>query len=68
MRSAPTVTVIDETGIAVWSGSLTQFARDNGRDVAAEVIGQLRESIRVNGRPEPAFIGGGAAPEFAVLL
>lgn len=64
----PTITVMDESGAALWSGSLTQFARDNGRDVAQEVIGQWRNSIRVNGQLEPAFIGGGAAPEFMVLM
>ena len=64
----PEVTILDGDGSHIWSGSMTAFARDNGRDVAREVIAQFRASLAVHGRLEPAFIGGGACPHFSVLM
>jgi hypothetical protein len=64
----PQVTILDGDGSHVWDGSLLQFARDNSRDLAREVIAQWRTSLEVNGRLEPAFVGGGAAEHFQVLL
>jgi hypothetical protein len=62
------VTILDGDGYRVADCSLLQFARDNGRDLTREVIAQWRASLEVNGRLEPAFIGGGAAEHFQVLL
>lgn len=42
----PTITLMDGDGFYVWTGTLTQFARDNGSDTAREVIAQFRASER----------------------
>lgn len=63
----PTIVLMDAAGRYFWEGTMTQFARDNGHDVARDVIAQFRESVD-HGRVEPALIGGGAAPHFSVLL
>lgn len=63
----PFVVLFDE-GREVWAGTLTQLARDNSRDLVRDIIRQWRTSLDVHGSPEPAFIGGGAAPEFMVCL
>lgn len=68
MSGIPTITVLDDHGAHVWTGSLTQFARDNSRDLVRDCIAQWRTSLDVHGLLEPAFVGGGAAPEFSVLL
>ncbi len=64
----PTITILDGDGFHVWTGTLTQFARDNSRYLAREVICQWRGSLDVNGQLEPAFVGGGAYEHFSVLL
>lgn len=64
----PKVVIMDGDGRYVWSGTLTQFARDNSPDVARECIAQWRASIADGRMAEPAFIGGGAAAHFEVLL
>jgi hypothetical protein len=61
----PRIAVIDDCGADIWSGTLTQFARDEGYDVAREVIAQWRACDPE--RPGPACIGGGAQPLFYVL-
>ncbi|HLF10114.1 MAG TPA: hypothetical protein VJA26_02780 [Gammaproteobacteria bacterium] len=64
----PQITVLDELGAAIWDGSLLTFARDNAFDYEQthELCNQLRPTS--DGKLEPAFIGGGAAPEFMVLV
>lgn len=66
--TVPQVTILDGDGYRVAECSLLQFARDNGHDLCREVIAQWRASLEVNGRLEPAFVGGGAAEHFQVLL
>lgn len=58
------ITVMTEQGEHVWDGSLLQFARDNGmdREEIADLIAELRAE------QAPAWIGGGAAPAFMILL
>ena len=68
MKRIPAIAVLDATGSEVWSGSLHAFGQSNGREVVADVVSQFRRSLAVHGRHEPAFVGGGAAPEFAALL
>lgn len=64
----PGIVLCDGDDREIWSGSLHDFGRRNGTEVVREVIAQFRASLKVNGRLEPAFIGGGAAPHFMVLL
>ncbi len=62
------ITVMDESGLLVWAGSLYRFARDNEMD-RAEVSALISDLRTLNdGRPEPATIGGGASPLFFVSL
>lgn len=63
-----TIVLLNGDGAHVWTGTLTQFARDNSRDLAREIVAQFRCSLDVHARLEPAFIGGGASPHFTVLL
>lgn len=69
MRMADVV-VMAETGEQVWAGPLTEFLRNNREGMNwREVCGALREGIEApHGRPEPAVIGGGAAPVFYLSL
>jgi hypothetical protein len=64
----PSVTLMDGDGRYVWTGTLTQFARDNSHDTVRECIAQWRASLAAGYGIEPAFIGGGASPHFNVLL
>jgi hypothetical protein len=59
---------MDGDGCYVWTGSLTQFGRDNSHDLVRECIAQWRACLADGRIPEPAFIGGGAAEHFNVLL
>lgn len=63
MKSIPAISVRDESGADLWSGSLHEFFRSN--DMHAEerafVCGVLRAG-------EPARFGGGAAPEFIAAV
>ena len=68
MRRIPTITLLDAIGAETWSGSLHDFGRSNGREVVADVVSQFRQSLDQHGRHEPAFVGGGAAAEFAISL
>jgi hypothetical protein len=64
------VVLMDESGAYVWEGTLTQFFRDNAmdRDQRREIVRGLRPRADMPEFSEPVFIGGGAAPEFALLL
>jgi hypothetical protein len=62
------VVLMSEDGAYVWFGTLAEFTRENGEDVARDVLAQWLESLRVHSRHEPAVIGGGASPLFFVLL
>lgn len=68
MQAIRHIAILDADGAEVWTGTLHEFGKSNGREAVAEVVAQFRQSLAVNGRHEPAFVGGGAAPEFAVLL
>lgn len=68
MKSIRDVLVLDGDGREVWAGSMHDFGRANGRNLLGHVVAQMRSSIEVHGNYEPAFIGGGAAPHFQVLL
>ena len=62
------IAVIDESGRAIWDGSLYRFAKDNGYD-RTELAALIVELTTLNeGRPQAATIGGGAAPLFYVSL
>jgi hypothetical protein len=63
------VVLMDEQGADVWEGSLREFFRDNGmgRADARAIIDQLRPR-QDTGHMEPATIGGGAAPQFELML
>jgi hypothetical protein len=60
--------VMDAQGAIVWEGSLYRYCRDNSMDrmETRQLIGELTELN--DGRPEPVFVGGGAAPLFMLSL
>lgn len=65
------IAVLDEGGACIFEGGLRDFARAN--DLAAADVATLAAELRAgvntpHGRPEPAVIGGGAAPAFFVSL
>lgn len=63
------VAVLAESGELVWAGSLTDFCRANPPVDRRALCRDLRDGITTpHGRPEPAVIGGGAAPMFYVSL
>ena len=63
-----TVSLMDSEGALTWTGSLLALAHDNSMNRAEvrEIVETLRG--REGWPPEPAVIGGGAAPEFMVML
>lgn len=64
----PRIAVMAETGELVFQGSLRQFIRDN-EEYPGHLVASLRDGMtQPHGRPEPAIIGGGAAPAFYVSL
>lgn len=61
------IVVMAEAGEVVYEGSLTAFLRVN--EGCESLVRDLREGMNTpHGRPEPALIGGGAAPAFFVSL
>lgn len=64
----PAITLIDEAGAVAYEGSLAEFLRVNREGIDFKAfIADLRQGIR-SSPPEPAMIGGGAAPAFWASL
>lgn len=57
--------MLAESGEFVFEGTLTTLLRDN-RDDWRGIVDELRDGL--SGVPEPATIGGGAAPMFYVSV
>jgi hypothetical protein len=64
------IAVLSDDGTLFWSGSVPQFIRDNeGAVDGRRLVADLRAGMNApHGRPEPASLGGGAAPLFHVSL
>lgn len=64
----PAITMIDEAGAVAYEGSLAEFLRTNREGIdASAFIADLRQGA-LSSPPEPAMIGGGAAPAFWASL
>lgn len=62
------IVVMQESGEVVYEGSLRTFIRDN-EEYPGSLIASLRDGMnQPHGCPEPALIGGGAAPAFYVSV
>lgn len=66
----PAIVVMDESGAVAFDGSLANFLRANRDGIDRHTLcAELRDGMtQAHGRPEPAIIGGGAAPAFYVSL
>lgn len=60
------IVVMQETGEVVYEGSLKTFIREN-EEYPGHLVACLRDGMKQS-PPEPALIGGGAAPAFYVSL
>lgn len=68
MKAIPQCVVMDETGEAVYEGSLMTYLREAalGSDDARDIVRQLRP--QEDGRMEPAFFSPPARPYMVCLL
>lgn len=65
----PAIVVMDESGAVAFDGSLANFLRINREGIdRRELCAELRDGITDGTPPEPAIIGGGAAPAFYISL